>query len=279
MAVSFGVWPFLVVVWMIMPSAWAEVLPDGPFVQAQCVACHETRHPGLVAQWRAGVHGTATPRVACLACHGDRHGGAAAHARRTVVCTGCHGGPEGAVAQSYRVSKHGVIATLEETRWDWSQPLSDGNYRAPTCAYCHMHGGDHAMGGVQKPFDPLRDPSPTEIEAMVQRRVSPCLDCHAPRFARTWFQSGEGMIAVSRMKIREGRAVAAVIDQEGSPDAIQKKNRLMQQVGRHGRHVRLGVFHHSPDHQWWHGHPALDGDVLRLKGVLGDIRRYNRLEP
>jgi len=41
----------------------------------------------------------------------------------------------------------------------------------------------------------------------------------------------------------------------------------------HGRHVRIGVGHQSPDYQWWHGHPALDGDLLRIKGMVSDIER------
>jgi hypothetical protein len=29
----------------------------------------------------------------------------------------------------------------------------------------------------------------------------------------------------------------------------------------------------SPDYQWWHGQPALDGDLLRIKGAVGELYR------
>jgi hypothetical protein len=45
----------------------------------------------------------------------------------------------------------------------------------------------------------------------------------------------------------------------------------------HGRNVRLGVGHQSPDYQWWHGQLALDGDLLRIKGLIGDRERDREL--
>jgi hypothetical protein len=41
----------------------------------------------------------------------------------------------------------------------------------------------------------------------------------------------------------------------------------------HARNVRLGVGHQSPDYQWWHGQPALDGDLLRIKGLIAEHER------
>jgi hypothetical protein len=39
--------------------------------------------------------------------------------------------------------------------------------------------------------------------------------------------------------------------------------------------VRLGAGHQSPDYQWWHGQPALDGDLIRLRdGVAQATRSY-----
>ena len=41
----------------------------------------------------------------------------------------------------------------------------------------------------------------------------------------------------------------------------------------HLKNVYLGVGHQSPDYQWWHGQPALDGDLLRIKGTVGELHR------
>ena len=254
---------------------WAEETPSGPFTQVQCLSCHEERNLEIVAGWRKSVHATVQPQADCLTCHGDRHGGAAARARRSQTCTSaCHGGPNGEATQSWRLSKHGVIASLEERNWDWSRPLADGNYRTPTCAYCHLHAGDHAMGGATVIADPLADPGAARLEETIERRSEACRDCHSPRFTATWFASGERMIAIGRMKAREGKAVLEWIDALDDPDASRQAATLWNDMVKHHlRNVRLGVFHQSPDHQWWHGQPALDGDLLRLKGILGNIQR------
>jgi len=36
----------------------------------------------------------------------------------------------------------------------------------------------------------------------------------------------------------------------------------------------LGVSHQSPDYHWWHGHPALDGKLLQIKGELNKALGY-----
>ena len=44
-------------------------------------------------------------------------------------------------------------------------------------------------------------------------------------------------------------------------------------VARHLANVRLGAGHQSPDYQWWHGQPALDGDLIRLREVVARAAR------
>jgi hypothetical protein len=39
------------------------------------------------------------------------------------------------------------------------------------------------------------------------------------------------------------------------------------------------VGHQSPDYQWWHGQPALDGDLLRIKGVVAERERRRIGQP
>lgn len=35
----------------------------------------------------------------------------------------------------------------------------------------------------------------------------------------------------------------------------------------------LGVGHQSPDYQWWLGHPAMDGDLVKIKHALDAAQR------
>ncbi len=227
-----------------------EAVPPGPLAGPACVACHERRDAGLVAAWRGGPHG-ADAGAGCTDCHGDRHARSAARARRNEACTGCHAGPP---ADSYATSKHGVIVRLEERDWDWDQPLRRGRYRAPTCAYCHLHAADHG--------DALAEGRDLSFRQWV------CGGCHAPRYVVRSFDSGARLLSIGRMKLAEAQGVALRHPQ--GRDAVRD---LLKQAGAHLRNVRLGVGHQSPDYQWWHGQPALDGDLIRLRDRVAAARR------
>ncbi len=233
-----------------------EDLPPGPFAGPECVACHADRNPTLVAAWRNGPHGP-DDEAGCTDCHGDRHEGAAARARRNPTCTGCHAGP---AEHSYATSKHGVIVRLEEGDWAWSQPLQPSHYRAPTCAYCHLHGADHGdtMAGAR---DPLF-------------RQWICTGCHAPRYVARLSESGARLLEIGRMKRAEAEGLAA--RHPLGRDAVQD---ILEQAGEHLRNIRLGVGHQSPDYQWWHGQPALDGDLIRIRDRVATSRRTEALAP
>lgn len=231
---------------------------------ADCLSCHRERNAGLVADWEKSRHNL--PDLDCRSCHGTRHDGTmAAQARRNEACTGCHARE----SSSYTLSKHGVIATLEAGRMDFTQSLREGNFRAPTCAYCHLHSGNHNIGAEIFPLLPKEGCQATPDDASrTEARATPCRDCHSPRFVETWFLSGDRMLEIGRMKVREAMAVVKQTEKLDTDGA--KKARTIQQrmTDDHLRNVRLGVGHQSPDDQWWHGHPALDGDLLRIKSIL-----------
>lgn len=218
---------------------------EGSFTQDECVECHAARDPALVAQWRTGPHASTAD---CVACHGERHGGLPA-ARADAVCTGCH---DGAVAHSYATSKHGVLVRIG--RPDWTRPLQRGLHRAPGCAYCHLHDRDHG-----DTMDPARGP---EVREWV------CSGCHAPRYVREQLEAGERLTGTAALKVQEADAIAA-----REPRAATAIADLLASTRTHLRNVRLGAGHQSPDYQWWHGQPALDGDLIRLRDAVARAAR------
>ena len=226
-------------------TAGAPDVPAGPFSQEQCVECHATRDPALVAQWRDGPHGASAD---CVACHGDRHGALPA-ARADTACTRCH---DGAVAHSYATSKHGVLVRIG--RPDWTQPLQRGRHRAPGCAYCHLHDRDHG-----DTMDAARGP---EVREWV------CGGCHAPRYVREQLDAGKRLAAIADLKVAEAEQIAA--RHPAGADAVAD---LLASTRQHRRNVRLGAGHQSPDYQWWHGQPALDGDLIRLRDLVARASR------
>jgi hypothetical protein len=219
-------------------------VPAGPFVQAECLGCHTARDPTLVEQWRTGPH---SGRADCVACHGGRHG-ALATTRADAACTGCHAG---AVAHSYATSKHGVLTRIG--RPDRTLPLRRGNYRAPGCAYCHLHDRNHGDA-----LDRGRD----EGGALVV-----CGACHAPRFVSEQLAAGDRLTAIARLKVEEAESVAA--RHRAGPAAVAGE---LASVAQHLTNVRLGAGHQSPDYQWWHGQPALDGDLIRIRDAVAQSR-------
>ena len=246
---------------VVAGAASAGEIPTGPFTQEACVACHERETPDLVSAWRAGPHGRGSDGSICVACHGARHERSAAKARMNQACVGCHGGEESTVARSYFTSKHGVIARLEGARWDWSQALAEANYRAPTCAYCHMHEGGHGLSAKD--------------EAV---RAS-CSDCHSTRYADVIFEAGERSLKIGSLKVREAEtAIRSATESGGLTEKNTKSLDAKLARMREGAffNLRLGLGHHSPDYQWWYGQAALDGDLIRIKAW---ITRVNREKP
>ncbi|MBF0421439.1 MAG: hypothetical protein HQL73_00420 [Magnetococcales bacterium] len=231
-----------------------------------CPECHRQRDQDLVQDWeRSPRHRPG--RVDCSSCHGSIHDGAmAARARKNEVCLGCH--PR--ESASYLISKHGVILTLAAEDGDYSRWLSDGNYRSPTCGYCHLPRGRHSL---QWTSDPVAEPSPlmTAVGAPHREwRMALCQDCHSRRLVEDWFRIGTEGLAIAAMKVREGEAVLREIVRR-DPFAALHGHVIRQRMDRHLTNIRLGVGHQSPDGQWWRGQAALDGDLLRLKSLLSEV--------
>ncbi len=79
----------------------------------------------------------------CTACH-SRHKFSIAEARHPSACASCHLGPDHPNIEIFNNSKHGHIYNAEgrdsykmDSAPDAWEP---GDYRAPTCATCHMSG-------------------------------------------------------------------------------------------------------------------------------------------
>jgi len=247
--------PYLWLIGLLCPAVFSvladEVIPPGPFEDAECISCHTERNPELLRQWRQDPHSTALG-TGCSTCHGDRHRGAAETARRDQSCTGCHAGP---VSHSYATSKHGVITRLESNRRDWRLPLQGDNYRTPGCSYCHYYDASH-----RNTMDPAAGPG--EVREWI------CTKCHSPRYTNEQFAAGQRQLEIADLKVTEGLALIASV-RNGKPEKLAT---LEKALTHHRRNVLLGVGHQSPDYQWWHGQPALDGDLIRIRDVLVRFR-------
>lgn len=157
-------------------------------------------------------------------------------------CIDCHGAASPEV-HSYTTSKHGVLARI-------STPG-----RAPDCTGCHTEQGHGASDA--------------------ERMRHTCNHCHSPRYVETLHANAARMEEIGNMKLREALRLLTRARAEFPAAAVQEMEHHYQRMQHHLRNLHLGVAHQSPDYQWWHGHPALDGDLLRLKGAYDRLVRQH----
>ncbi|MBT5362375.1 MAG: hydroxylamine oxidoreductase [Gammaproteobacteria bacterium] len=179
-----------------------------------CANCHQKQHGEFVDEARYGFpsHVLAMERAvdaphfadkpkgevqACVQCHSvatkcdschTRHRFDAAEARRPEACITCHSGPPHPDDETYFNSAHGKIYLAEGKDWDWSKPLTKGNYKAPTCAYCHMEKGKHQVADKSLWKFGLREVNPhtSKNRVLRERWIALCSDCHSERESEQW---------------------------------------------------------------------------------------------
>jgi hypothetical protein len=91
-----------------------------------------------------------------------------------------------------------------------------------------------------------------------------CSGCHSPRYVREQFANGKRQLNIADLKLTEGETLIASAV-EVAPDTLSE---LRKNLIQHRQNVLLGIGHQSPDYQWWHGQPALDGDLIQIRDAL-----------
>lgn len=171
-----------------------------------CGECHPRRLAQMEEEKRYGFpsHALAMERAvdakhfadkpksevtACLQCHSvatkcdschTRHRFDPAEARRPEGCITCHSGPPHPDDEAYFASPHGQLYRQQAASQDWSLPLTRGNYRTPTCAYCHLREGNHQVADKAIWKFGIREVNPRSPENLIKRKrwVETCADCH-----------------------------------------------------------------------------------------------------
>ncbi|MFB0565255.1 MAG: multiheme c-type cytochrome [Candidatus Aminicenantaceae bacterium] len=120
-----------------MPTAhWQPmVLMEG---MKGCGGCHKI---GLKTEEETNVlkkNGAGFGVASCDACH-TRHMFSAQEARQPQACQTCHMGFDHPQWEMYSSSKHGVRYLLKQSK------ILPENAAAPTCQFCHMQEGNHAV--------------------------------------------------------------------------------------------------------------------------------------
>ncbi len=130
------------------------------FIYFACMQCHGTlvvpyENNGMQVKywgWPSNGAGRVDPDGSlgtCTACH-TRHKFSVEETRKPYTCGQCHLGPDHPYLEVYEESKHGNIYDSEGGKWNWSAiPWKVGvDFRAPTCATCHMSTIADAEGNI-----------------------------------------------------------------------------------------------------------------------------------
>lgn len=246
----------LIIILLLLSGVNATELPDEKFTNIECINCHEKSNPNLVKDWQTSVHAYIEEKADCITCHGNQHRQATISGQHDQICINCHGGEKSPVVRSYNTSKHGVLMRLEQ--YDKNQALAD--HRVPGCSYCHMYAGNHNVNN-------------TELKKVQSKLRIVCQNCHSSRYITRLFSNGESQIKIARMKIREANKLIKQASKQFSNTELADVKHQMEKMQQHLENIYLGVSHQSPSYQWWHGQPALDGDLLRIKNAIGELYR------
>jgi hydroxylamine dehydrogenase len=273
-------------------------LSDAPN-EVGCMQCHGTQikldengRP-TPETWPNSGMGNIYPDGAtgnCSACH-TRHKFSIAEARKPYACASCHLGPDHPDIEVYENSKHGQIFDAEGHEWNWNtspDAWEPGDYRAPTCATCHMSGigelktthniterlywnlwaKESKVRNSNDVMSPILGNGPEGREKM--REV--CSACHGELHTDSFFEQGdkavrlynEGYWAPAK-KMHDDLEAKGLLTENPWIDEFQiTYYHLWHHQGRRARH---GAMMAGPDWAHWHGFFELQQDLYKLEQI------------
>ena len=226
----------------------------------------------------------------CVVCH-TRHSFEIAEARKPEACASCHLGPDHPDIEIYENSKHGQIYATEGGEWVWDSPPGEwepGDYRAPTCATCHMSGiGDLTMthnvserlywnlwapaSTMRDSDDPMSSLTGHGVEGRAQMEMV-CSECHSETLYKSFFESADGAIELYNeayfQPAEEMRAKLADLGLlKANPWDDEFQITYYYLWHHEGRRARQGAIMGGPDWAHWHGFFDLMQDIYKLESI------------
>ncbi len=226
----------------------------------------------------------------CAACH-TRHKFDIAEARKPEACANCHLGPDHPDIEIYNNSKHGLIYHMEGDDWKWDSPVDawePGDYRAPTCATCHMAGvgelkSTHniserlywnlwAKESKVRNSDDVLSPLLGDGEKGRSLMKTVCAQCHSKNHTEGFFTQGDKAVKLyneayykpAQAMLDELKAKGLVADNPWTDEFQITFYHLWHHEGRRARH---GAMMGAPDYAHWHGFFELQQDMYKLEEI------------
>jgi hypothetical protein len=226
----------------------------------------------------------------CVVCH-TRHSFSIAEARKPEACASCHLGPDHPDIEIYENSKHGQIYAAEGEKWIWDRAPGEwepGDYRAPTCATCHMSGiGDlevthnvterlywnlWAKESKPRTESDVMDTFYGNAEEGRELMKAVCSECHTATLYNGFFESADDAV---RLYNEAYYAPAEAMRVELAERGLLKENPWEDEFQivyyylwhHEGRRARQGALMGGPDWAHWHGFFDLMQDIYKLEEI------------
>ena len=230
----------------------------------------------------------------CVVCH-NRHGFKVSEARKPESCAKCHLGPDHPDIEIYYESHHGQLFLTEGEEWRWdSAPdtWEPGDYKAPTCAVCHMSGigelstthniSERLKWDLMHPKSVVRSGERGNGEKGRKLMVKVCTNCHSSTHTRNHFAKLDR--SAQLYNFYQGKAAKMLADlkaknllkQDKWKDPIQELNYyLWHHVGRR---ARQGSAMDGPDYAHWHGFFQLFQVYKDMEDIYNYRIKNNKIE-
>ena len=223
---------------------------------------------------RVNVDGS---KGSCTSCH-TRHRFDIAEARMPEACDQCHLGPDHPQIEIYEESKHGTLyhAYKDESNFDsapgtWTPGI---DYRAPTCAACHMSGSGkvHTTHDVTerlswetqapltvRPSEFAAFPANTDWKVEREKMKNICRQCHSDAWINDHYDGFDK--AVQEYNEVYYKPAKAKLDEMYEKGVLSREKFFDEHLElqfyelwhHEGRRARMGAMMMAPDYAWWHG--------------------------
>jgi len=277
---------------------------------AGCMQCHgsdvklDVDGRPTKETWPSAGVGTTYPDGSvgnCVVCH-TRHRFNIAEARKPAACASCHLGPDHPDIEIFNNSKHGHIYNSEASTWNFTSApdaWEPGDYRAPTCAVCHMSGigtlqtthniSERLKWNLWAPESKVRN-SPDPLSPLTgegiegrQKMKSVCSNCHSSLHTDNFFEAVDLNIELYNesywkpaLALKNELAEKKLLKENPWDDEFQK---LIYHLWHHqGRRMRQGAAMGGPDYAHWHGVFELQQDLYELKSISEKRLKSGKIE-
>jgi hydroxylamine dehydrogenase len=275
-----------------------------------CYACHGTvvqvKEGRPVAQtWPNVGIGRINPdgsKGSCSSCH-TRHKFSIAEARKPEACDQCHLGPDHPQIEIYNESKHGTIYHAEANEWDFNPDdrrwQASRDFRAPTCAACHMSAATGVPGShdvterlswetqaplTVRPGEFAAFPAASDWKIEREKMKMVCRQCHSQSWTNDHFSNFDSV--VENYNENYFKPVETLMQELRSQGLVSTRRYFDEDIEWEfyefwhypGRRARMGAAMMAPDYAWWHGFYELKQQFPEIFKSAAALRKEGKGE-